>query len=360
VSNGWNEVAEWTGEERLSDLLNHHYGIRLKGAEPVRGVLKLQTDQGPFVLKRVRHGEKDRWKMVAELARHLEKSGSEDIRIPGPLFTSSGRLYFHGYRFPYVVLPWLEGESLSFKRSDDWRRATRALARFHRSTSGFSPASSYRQYDRTGKWMSEWKNAYQQLEIFRLAAKWTPNPTEADQSWLETAAYISGVMENLLEYYRKISGDELCEKSIQSGKCCHNRLHRHNLLADGEGCVHFVDWNQAVLDVRTRDLAQWLFYAYGRTGSREILTAVLKAYQDVAPLEEGEYSLVYARLLFPEKLFNTLSRVYQKQDISLHSAAPDIRNAVQTEEKKAGLIHEYTDVAKEVFQVTIPKLDWLH
>ncbi|SEN56769.1 phosphotransferase [Lihuaxuella thermophila] len=360
MSNGLKEVAAWTGEENLSDLLHHHYGIRLKGAEPVRGVLKLQTDEGPFVLKRVRSGEKDRWKWVAELARHVEMSGCEEIRIPQPLFTASGRLYFHGYRFPYVLLPWLEGKPLSFNRADDWRRASRALARFHQSTVGFKPGSSGRRYDCTGKWLAEWEHVCQQLDIFRLAAKWTPNPTEADQSWLQTASYISGLMENLLEYYQKIDGDEPCQKSIPSGKCCHNRLHRHNLLADDEGWIQFVDWNQAVLDIRLRDLAQWLTYAYGRTGSQQILTDVLKSYQEVAPLEEGEYSLLYARMLFPEKLFHLLRRVYQKQDISIHSAAPDIQKAVQTEEKKAGLLRGYTAAVKEEFHITIPKLDWLH
>jgi hypothetical protein len=68
------EWAFLTGEERLDDWIRYHYGLDLVSVEPVGGVLKLETDQGFFVLKRVRMREKDRWH-----------------RLPGWLISCRGR-----------------------------------------------------------------------------------------------------------------------------------------------------------------------------------------------------------------------------------------------------------------------------
>lgn len=359
MSKALKEIIAWTGEERLEDFLKHHYGIRLQGAEPIRGVLKLETDHGRFVLKRVRRGEKDRWRLIDELAKHVARAEPDQNRIPSPILTESAHPYFNGYRYSYVLLPWIEANPISLNTAESWKNASRALASFHQSTRGFVPAYLYRKYQHTSKWLYEWDRAYRQLEVYQLAAKWATSPTRADLSWLDTAAYTTGMMENLLEYYHKIDGDNSCRSSIQHGKVCHNNVHRHNLLTDQQKQTHFVDWNEMVLDVRTRDIAQWLLYAYGRTGSQAVLTSIIQGYQEVAPLDESEYPLIYARFLFPEKLFKVLESVYQEQTLSINSAAPTIHQAAQMEEKKVGLLRQYTALVKDHFHITIPQIDWI-
>ncbi|MBA4493718.1 phosphotransferase [Paenactinomyces guangxiensis] len=359
MSNAIEEVTQLTGEKRLPDLLKNHYQIQVLGAKPMGGVLKLETDQGLFVLKRVRHGEKDRWRMVSELAKHVAKSKPDRTGIPTPVPTTSEQPLFNGYRFSYVLLPWIDANLVSLSQIEDWKRTSRDLAHFHQSTRGFVPTVPYRKYQHTGKWMPEWERSLGQLEIFQMAAKWTDTPTETDQYWLETSAYTKAILENLIGYYQKIGGDKLCKNTVQYGKACHYNLHRHNLLTDARGRTHLVDWNETVLDVRTRDLAKWLLYGYGRTGSRAVLTSILQGYQEIAPLDEAEYPLLYARLLFPEKLLRLLQGIYDQQSISIESAAPDVRRAAYMEEKKTDLLRLFPIIVKEEFNVSIPQLDWL-
>jgi len=61
----WEKVARWTGEERMGELLLAHYGLRLEGAVPVGGVLKIDTNRGPFALKRAGEGGESHWRGVA-------------------------------------------------------------------------------------------------------------------------------------------------------------------------------------------------------------------------------------------------------------------------------------------------------
>ena len=77
------QLKEWTGEARLPELIQHHYGFRLKEARPVGGILRLDSDQGVFVLKRVPVREDLRWNLLRELADYLPQSG--EGLLTGPI-----------------------------------------------------------------------------------------------------------------------------------------------------------------------------------------------------------------------------------------------------------------------------------
>ncbi|KFZ41028.1 hypothetical protein [Thermoactinomyces sp. Gus2-1] len=87
------EWAFLTGEERLDDWIRYHYGLDLVSVEPVGGVLKLETDQGFFVLKRVRMREKDRWQQIARLADFLSMEKGLSFRMPNPVRTKRKKLF---------------------------------------------------------------------------------------------------------------------------------------------------------------------------------------------------------------------------------------------------------------------------
>jgi CotS family spore coat protein len=318
----------------------------------------LKTDLGEFVLKRVKPGDKERVRFLYEVANHVNKKEKKEL-MPIPFRTTSKKFHFDGFRYAYMVLPWLEGRPISFRRQDDWREASRELARFHQSTHDFSPKENYTDFSRLSQWESYWKTVHQQMEIFHVAAKWTSYPTDLDRAWLDISRYTMGMMENLLAYYQKLDGDKVCRESTAYGKVCHARLHRHNMLKNRSGEVIFVDWNEMVQDVRTADLADWILYAYGRTGSSGVIQAVLEGYQEVTPLEESEYALLYARLLFPEKLTRLLNNIYLNQTEIHATAISRVQAAIEIEEKKESLLKMYAELVKERFRVSVPQLDWL-
>ncbi|MBH8608348.1 phosphotransferase [Thermoactinomyces sp. CICC 10521] len=351
-------LSELTGEEQLEMLLHYHYGFHVKEAKPIRGIVRLRTDQGTYVLKRVKPGEKDRWHLIKQVAEHVNGKQEKRVTLPEPLDTGAKKLYFDGFRYAYVLLPWMEGETVSLSGLDEWARLSESLSLLHQATADFQPSKEHAEYSRLSAKESHLKKALQQIEIFHLAAKLTSYPSDLDRTWLDISGYTIGMMENMIKYYQKINGDEACRETVKFGKICHSRLHRHNLLQAGEQSV-FLDWNEMTLDVRTADLADWLMYAYGCTGSPGVLQAILAGYQQVAPLDESEYSLIYAQFLFPGKLTRLLQNVYLNQTLSETAAVSRVRTAIDIEEKKEGLLKMYANVVKDHFGVTIPQLDWL-
>lgn len=359
MSNVKRDLTNWTGEPRLVELLEHHFGVRTIAAEPIQGVIKCTTDYGPFILKRVRDGEKKRWHFIVDVAEHLSKVEPRQSRIPSPIFTHSYKPYFDGFQYSYTLLPWIDAEPIQFKSVEDWHKASKGIAHFHQCTRGFVPHKRDHKFEKIGNWSKDWMRLHQRAEVFRLAVKWAETPSEADQLWLQSSGYITGLMENALQYFEQLDGDNLCLQLAEHGKVCHNNLNRHHLLSDQHEHIHLLDWNHCNSDVRAKDIAEWLLYAYGRTGSRSVLEAILKGYQVVSPLEESEYALIYASLLFPEKLFEVLSAVYDQESIPLTVASQPIQWATTIEEKKVGLLRLFSDIAKECFAKSIPEVDWM-
>lgn len=349
------QVRHWSEEKRLADYVHHHFGFTIKKAKPIRGILKLTSDLGCFVLKKATANEKDLWRMIADLAVHLGLR----FPMPAPVPTKTGQLTFDGFHHKYVLLPWIQAGSLSLDCKQDWIQITQHLANLHQYSQSFQ-THPYRKLQKMGKWFADWKHAYRQLELFYLAAKWADRKTKTDRSWLKVAHYSLGIMENLLRYFDKIKGDQCCLESAEKGKVCHGNLHPHNMLRDEKKQIYFIDWNQAVFDVRTRDLAQWLLYAYYRTKSPELLISLLKAYQQVSPLLEAEYALLYARFLYPERLIGVLRDIYEDQTLPITAGAPSILFASKVEEQKLGLLNSYPELIQKEFGVTIPTIDWIN
>lgn len=345
-----------TGEKRLVDYLRHHYERQLTSVKSLRGALKLKTDQGQFLLKKVTATDKERWRLVEELSHALQ----ERFSIPAPVRTQSGELTFDGFRHRYVLLPWIQGTEISLRKTRDWGSMSRRLAQLHQASKTFKPKHAYRKFQRVGKWLGNWKNAYRQLELFQIAAKLTRQPTETDESWIEVAGYSMSVMENLLKYFEMIDGTQVIKATSKEGKVCHGSLHRHNVLVDEQRQIHFIDWNQAALDVRTTDLAQLLLYAYHRTQSPEVMATILREYQQIAKLREEEFALIYARFLFPQRLIRVLQRVYADQTLPITAGAPSIYSAAKREEAKIGLVKCYVQMLQNEFDLTIPQIAWLN
>ncbi|WP_169713716.1 phosphotransferase [Paludifilum halophilum] len=352
------EMKRWTGEPHLSGVLYHHYGIRLQEVQPVGGLLCLNTEKGRYGLKRVRPGDTLRWQLIQELARHISEAG--DHRIPIPVPTRRGQLTFAGMKNRYVLLPWMDGRIRDWNREKCWPGVARALARLHTASRGFSPSRVVAgAYTHTGKWEKIWKGLARQVRVLKVSADMSGEITPVDRYWLKHCSYTEGMLETAIRYLEKVGGDRSVQETRIGGEICHCNLHRRNVLWDGRGGIHFIDWNRAVLDVRSRDLARLILYAYGRTGSGEAVHSILHAYQEEVPLKEEDYGLIYAQLLFPQRLIRSLQRIYQERTIPADQALGHLVATVDLEEKKRGLLREFPGQIQREFQVKIPGVDWL-
>jgi CotS family spore coat protein len=318
-------------------------------------VLKVETDQGAYALKRVQKRDEATWSLVEQVAEHVKRAG---YLIPVPVRTQQEKRVFPGFAHRYLLLPWQDGQQVEKWDSDGWLQVSRHLALFHTATRDWEPEGEKATCFHLGKWTERWRECRRQMAIFQMAADLAGERQEMDDLWLSHSTYVDTMADNAVQYLEKAGGDHLCLETSEHGKACHGNLHRRNVLRTAEG-FRLIDWRHLTVDVRARDLAQWLIYAYGRTGKPEIVVPLLKAYQSVSPLKEEEYQLVYAQFLFPHRIAHVLFQTYHRQKYTASQAVAHLNQAVKVEEKKLTLIRRFPVLMREAFGVTVPKVDWL-
>lgn len=346
-------------KERLADWLQVHYRFTLKCIEPWGRAWKITTDQGDYCLKEVSEKDKGQWDFVAAVSHHLGEKEEAGLFLPEPLLTQSKKRTFAGVRCRYVLIPWIKGKLASFNSQKDWSHWSRKIALFHQSTRDFSNHASFYQKN---SWHERWMQHLHYLEISHIAAKWTTIPTVSDQETLQSATYIKGLMNNLLEYDRMIEGEAVRKETTKHGNVCHLRLHRQHLIQGTDGRSYVVDPRDMAIDVRSTDLARWLIYAYRQTNHPEVLSVILRGYQQAIdqPLLKEEYALIYAHLLFPEKYCRLLEQIYIHQSVPIDEAEKSIFLASQREKQKLSLLKHYVDIVERDYGVKVPRIRWIH
>ena len=162
---------------------------------------------------------------------------------------------------------------------------------------------------------------------------------QVDQVWLRHRSYTEGMRRLPLRIWRRWEAIGLArQQTRKAGNVCHGNVRRKHVLRDERGQTHFLGWDQMVLDIRSRDLASFIQYAYRKTGKVESILSILRGYQQVAPLDEPEYALIYTRLLFPDRMIRTLDKVYRQQTVSHEGAVDRLSTAACKEEEKTPLL----------------------
>ncbi len=341
-------------ERYLAYLLEHHYRTRLIAAKPVNRSIKVKTEQGEFLLKRLQSEGEKRWKLLQEIAEYSsEKKGKQSI--PTPVQTMQGKISFAAMHGKYILLPWINGDLITFTRGKHWRRTARAMAEMHQGSGGFVPSRTGRAFEHAGNWSFIWQHLFKQIDGYDASSSADP----VDQAWMRQRSYTAGMLETALKYLEKAGGDALCQELRREGSVCHGNIRVGHVIRDEQKHMHFLSWDQAVLDIRSRDIAHLLNYAFRKTGESDIISTILYGYQQISPLKEPEYALIYTRLLFPDSMIRRLDQIYRQRRFSPQKAVKSFASSARKEEMKTKLLKEFPSIVKKEFGVLIPEVDWL-
>ncbi|MCS1351780.1 phosphotransferase [Mechercharimyces sp. CAU 1602] len=344
-------------EPRLAELIQHHYGLTIESSETIGGIIRLETDQGRYALKRVRPRAEDRWLLIEELGSYTDET--DLLYIPRPVRTKRNLLTINGFHSRYVLLDWIEGEPFLIRSKRDWGLAARLLAEIHRASRSIMESSEQVNIPKAIAWSKDWDKMKKQMHLYHTAASWATKTHDMDQLWLRHSPYIEGMIDAALSYLERIGGDEVCRDTLRYSQLCHGSVYARNFLVDEQGYLQLVDWDRLEVDVRSRELASFLQYAYGKTRNAETIPVILAAYQDVSSLTEAEYALIYARSILPDRSIRILNQIYGGQTVPLEQAEIRFRRELNKEEIKEQWLRTYPTQVEEAFGVKIPRLEWL-
>ena len=307
------------------------YDIKVSATRKVRGAILCETDKGVLLLKETVDSEK-KISMLEELTTQMIHRGYE--RVDNMFINKEGNFVSmseDGTR--YVLKKWYLGRECDVKRETEVLEATRNLARIHLMMK--IPNEDWKLF--VGNDLAEEYTRHNRE--LRKIRKFMRNKTAKSQ-FENVALKHFGEMYMWAEYADKklacSSYKMLLEKSIEEGAITHGDYNYHNLIITQQGMAT-TNFEHSCLDIQAADLYYFMRKVLEKHHwSVELGRAMLRTYQEIKPLGEGEKEYLCLRFVYPEKFWKVLNSYYHSNKAWISEKNVEKLSVAisQTEEKK--------------------------
>lgn len=288
----------------LTEVLSH-WGYSDVKVCAVKDVFHLQTPDGPRCLKGV--GSRGaRLAFVYAATEHIAQSGF--IRLNRFIPTGDGLPFLHLDGVNYFMARWVPGRQCDFSLLPELCAATRALAECHAASVGFLPADAGTRVSE-GRWADTFARRVSELEEFKGYA--ACDSSRFSRRLRADIDRCVGLARHALSVLKASDYARLHERTLTRGFICHGDVAARNFIMGCDGLVYIIDFDACRQDIRVTDLQKHLRRALRRRGW-DFATAklILEAYQSTCPLDDEEWPVLFAFLLFPHKLWRLAARFY--------------------------------------------------
>ncbi|MDA8233641.1 MAG: CotS family spore coat protein [Clostridia bacterium] len=306
VTNGLNGQLAQHG---INQELLEKYPLTIRSITPVRGVWRLDTNRGPYCLKKTTL-DLTKLKFILRAMDYLSKKGFSRLALPLP--TIDGHYFVTTGEGQYYLTPWLRGREADFRVGWHGVLAAETLAGLHLASRGYVPEiKNLRDY--VGTWPQRWLNALKELEIFRDVARQKIVKTGFDKGFLAVVDYYLAQGKSALELLRIAGYHETVKKNRQQMTLCHRDYTYHNLLINRYRQVYVLDFDYCAFDHKEGDLARFIRKVMEKNHWKwEKALPLLLEYEKTIPLQKEERLLVLAALTFPQTFWRLAGKYYHE------------------------------------------------
>ncbi|MGA9287852.1 MAG: hypothetical protein WBV93_05825 [Anaerobacillus sp.] len=330
----------------LERELFHQYGIVVEQQRQKDiGYLLRTADMSEFILKRANIEQEGEFPWYVMIAQYFNQQNEPTML---PVLSKRGK-YIETINNEAHVLyqkPYNRGGG---SHSDGSR-----LALFHRKAGNFLTA--YNELPEIQPWQLRWQYRMDQLASFREELKNQGQPLrEFDEWFIETFPYYSGVSENAIQYIVDC-GIDTGLNPFQTRTLAFNR-YTSMYQRTSEGIFP----NDLILDHPARDLAEWIRNELFESGTNfENIRNFLWDYHERRTLNQMDWNLLYARLLFPLPYVETVEHYYSDGNLKeKERSLAHIQRFVRTEGEREEI---YRVLFKELmgdYGGQMRRIDWL-
>lgn len=287
------------------------YDFEVNGITRVGSLYKLETSNGPYALKRIRHG-KHKPKNTNLLINDLRSKSF--VNTTPYLCTKDGDLLIKEKKFYYYVAEWAQSGEVNFENLEEAMDSAKLLANFHISSIGINTKNS-KIKNKLRNWPEIFNNRLNDIEKFKKLIDNKKFKNEFDlgyEKYIEDYYYRGMLSINLLnnsDYYK--FSKEACSFST----LCYNNFNSKNIVKN-ENNYLLVNLENIKIDLQLVDLTKFIqtlmykrFYKWDFAKAKE----VIEAYSSVKKLKKSDLEFMLAFIIFPEKFWRLGSRRYIKK-----------------------------------------------
>lgn len=348
------------GTDEKFNIVLEQYSLEIKQMYKFGGALYLETEQGFFMLRQ-RQVKEGRAVFEEEVKEHIYRGGFTAIDLG--VKNNNGHYVTEGnYGETYTLRQWPVGEECDLTDEQSVLAGAVCLGRLHRKMSGYSPSPVRKKKEKaagreSGFGTENDPESGKGVENENSENKKTENMgercNEEEYEYVERRIpYImpsvtdkfkrrTGEMKRIMTYLRKQRqknefemwmekqlpfyveqaykasaylnqeyDEALFNEALKGGIVCHGGYSGHNIIINKE-TVSVVNFDKAKIGPRVFDL----YHFIRKTGEKNlwsipVITHVLDSYDREKPLDEREYNLLTAELIFPEKFWKVVNMYY--------------------------------------------------
>ena len=291
--------------------IERQFGLKIESIKPNKGVYLLKTNKGIKCLKKISYGTQ-KLLFVYGAKEHLINNGFS--RVDKYCLNVEGNPYATVNDDLYTVSEWIEGRECDFYNKEDIKKAAKNLAYLHLSSKGYEPPENSKLKTDLGRWPHLMEKRIKSFEKMRDMARKKSNKTSFDIAYIQGFEFYKNLGKRAMAVmedskYLDICGDTEIEKSF-----CHHDYTYHNIIIDNDENVNIIDFDYCKKEVRIYDISAFMIKVLKRTEwNMEYVNLIIEAYNEVTPLMDDEYRVLFGFLLFPQRFWRLSNRFYYNE-----------------------------------------------
>lgn len=292
--------------------IERQFDIKIESIKPNKGVYQLKTNKGVRCLKKISYGTQ-KLLFVYGAKEHLYNNGFENI--DRYYLNTEGKAYALVNEDIYTLSEWIEGRECDFYNDDDLVLATKALASFHIASKGYEPSENSKLKSDLGRWPHLMEKRIKSFDKMKeMVRKKKNHKSDFDLSYIKSVDYYKNLGKKALSILNDSNYYNLCKDTEEEKSFCHHDFTYHNIILGEDNKVSVIDFDYCKRELRTFDLANFMIKVLKRREwNFDIAKAIIDNYNEVSPLKEDEYKVLYAFLIFPQRYWRICNRYYYNE-----------------------------------------------
>ena len=319
-------------------------GIKVNDIIPLRKVFVLKTTEGNKILKKVDY-DVDRIEFVNECVDNLGKYFKNIILLNK---FKDGNNYKKWRDGIYVVMDLIPGREATFTNPLEIKMCAELLASMHLSSKKVIKEKRLdSKIDRSIE--IKFKENLEDMKKIKALIEMFKYKNNFDLLYSEN---IDSCIDDINEALRLLSLSKYNEyrEDLDNIVICHNDLAEHNFLYSNNE-MHLIDFEYCSIDYRVMDISDILLKGI-KNVAFDVDKAInlIKDYNNIYPLKNEDYKIIYILLLFPRDIC-TLGRSYyfKQKNWEEEVFINRLKNKLQNEEFRKEFLSKYREVFKDKF-----------
>lgn len=325
--------------------IERQFDIKIETIKANRGIYYIKSNKGERCLKKINYGPQ-KLLFVYGAKEHLIGKGFN--RVDKYFLNINEEPYALVNEDLYTLSEWIEGRECDFHNIEEVKLAARTLATMHEASKGYDPPENSKLKSDLGRWINLMNKRIKSFDKMRDMVRKKSNKNQFDMLYLKSMDFYKTIGKEALKTLEESEYEKLCEIAEKEKSFCHHDFTYHNIILDKDNNCNVIDFDYCKREIRVFDISNFMIKVLKRVEwNIEFAKAIIDSYNEVSPLMECEYKVLYAYLQFPQRYWRLANRYYYNEvNWGQNTFGGKIESIIEEQEPMMKFLKEFNEEYK--------------